>query len=234
MEISRKTITIILAVLLIALGILSHYTLELAGDRDSYEALYHYQQDSAKIWRNKAGLSQAEAHTAKVTVAILKAEHSAQLDTLQKQIRGLKKNLSNLQSHTSVSSTTSGTFIAPAIDTSFTLVLGQSAVKAKSFAYSDKWTSMNGYFLRDSVHVEYKIRDDIDVVQYWKRPGIFKPLNLYTDVISHNPHSEITALKSLSVRPPVRSKLGLDVFTGYAPGAGLVVGIGVGYRLIQF
>lgn len=232
MVINKRLVTIILAVVVGVVAYFFYHTAKLRADGDSWRSAYEASNETATVWKNKAGESQAEIKNAHVTISVLKQQQGKDIQDLreaQKTISGLKKDLSNLQSSTSVSVSTIDTIITILRDT--IIINGQPA---RAFAYSDKWTKLNGYFLRDSVHVNLKVDDDLQVVQFWRRPGFLKSRELYTDVISKNPHSEVTKLKTTSVRQPVKSRFVIVAFAGVDITIQPSFGIGVGYKLFEF
>lgn len=201
-------------------------------------------ESNAKIWRNADSTSQASIRDAFVTIDVLKATHQRELQAANEKIKGLKKDLSNLQSFTTIGTSTSGTIIT-VVDT---VTIDSSGVKIEKpgFAYSDEWVTLRGYFLRkdlasdNSIHIDYSIRDSISVAQYWEKPpgffGFLKPSVLRTDVISENPNSEIRTLRSTSIRerPKRLSLVAVGGYGLYPNGVGPFIGVGLGYSLIKF
>lgn len=231
MEISRKTVLGILFVVFLLLATGFQYTMRLQIERDSYQSAASGYRVQAEYWRNQDSSSQASIKDTYATIEVLKETHGKELSELQKRIDGLKKNLSNLDSHTKTVTSTVGSVRV-------TLSPVNPQLGSRSFAYRDRYMSMTGIFSRDSALVDYSVTDTISVTQYWKRdPGIsgwFKPRSLYTDVISENPNSTIKSLSSTKVREKPGSRLGLGLFGGFAPGSGVVVGVGVTYDIIKF
>jgi hypothetical protein len=237
MEISRKNTVLILVIVLILAYLGTWYTQKMHSQIESMESLADAEHREATIWRNKDSTSQAEIKNAYATADAIGASRSEDLEMAEKKISGLRRDLKNLQTIVSTSVSTSGS-VTVKLEPIFFSSTGQPEISSRAFAYSDRWVSLRGNFLRDSVQIDYLVKDDLSVVQYWKRQpgliGVFKPRELYTDVISNNPNSSITKLSSTSVRPKKSTRLGLDVGAGYAPGLGPAVYIGVGYRLIEF
>lgn len=228
----NRTTTIlglIIALLLIAGG--SLYVLW-QRDNDSWRSLYTAEHSSAQIWRNSDSTSQAHLKDAMVSIDVLKQTHVAELDKAKKEISGLKRDLSNLQSHTSIGMTTAGS-VEVRYDT-----VRYDSISTPAFSYSDKWINLSGYFLRDfRVRVDYSVTDSISVTQYWKKEpgisGLFKPSVIYTDVISENPNSTIRTLKSISIREKQR-RFSIGPQIGYSFPGGASIGIGLSYALIRF
>ncbi len=230
---NKKTVTIIIAVLLLIIATLG-YLLSRANDAsNSWQSSFEASAESARFWHNKEGLSQGEKKTAYAAIDVINAQHSAELDKAHQEISGLKKNNKNLQSLISISSETTGK-IEAVLKYSTITTPGQLPQTVKSFAYSDKWSIIDGYFLRDSVQVKYKFYDSLRIVQYWNRDGLFKPKSLYTSVVSENPNTTLTGIKATTVRPPTSSRFGVVVFAGTTYPFQPVIGIGLGYTLIQF
>lgn len=196
---------------------------------------YNQSQASLKIWRNKDSTSQASLRAAMIDKEIIDLAHNKELDGVRKKVKGLERSLKNLQSLTTVGSTTSGTVITK-IDT-----VTVDSISTPSFAYKDEWVTLSGYFLRsDSVSIDYSVRDSILIAQQWERApgffGLFKPKILRTDVISENPNSTIKTLKSIAIREKPRrfSLVAVGGYGLYQGGMGPFIGFGLGYSLIKF
>lgn len=231
----RLVLGVIFAAIFIILGLLSHGC-KLQSDIESWQSALNAQYAQTKIFRNAAGLSQAEAKNANLTISVLQAQHYKELADAQKTISGLKKDLSNLQSSITVSHTTSGSLTTILRDTIFS-VPGHLIDTGRAFTYSDRWTKIDGYFLRDSASINYRVYDSVQIVQFWKRQpglfGIFKARELTTTAISLNPHSDITNLRTITLKDrPKRWVLG--------PYGGIDItlkpsfGLALTYKLLEF
>lgn len=231
-----RLLTFVAGSLILIAAYASRQCANLTATSESWKSSYESETKSAKFWRSKEGLSQGEKKAAYVTINVLKEQHRADLEALTKENIGLKKNLKNLQSVTAVSSTTTNVIKTVLHDTT---ILEVGPVPGRSFAYSDKWYTVSGYFLLDEINISSQSRDSIAVVQLWKRDGPpvlkwFKQQELYTEVINYNPNSTLTGIRSTIVRPPPRRRFGIVVFAGADVFLKPTIGIGIGYNLINF
>lgn len=221
-----------IVLMFIAILVLVKRSNSISDERNSWRDAATAQTHQAEFWKNKNGESEAQIQVSRGTYRVLLAQKDQDLIRAQKEISGLKSNLKNLQTIVAIHSTTSGSVTAVLRDTVL-LTPNTPPDTAKSFSYSDRWISMNGYFLRDKTNITYSVLDEIDVVQYWKHPFL-KPRTLYTDVISRNPNSKLTNLKSISLREPTLSRFHLGLFVGVGTNLQPELGVGVMYSLIQF
>jgi hypothetical protein len=100
--------------------------------------------------------------------------------------------------------------------------------------YSDKWTKVS---LKDSVLV-YSNKDSLALIPYNKKYGLLNLKTSYvTRAISFNPHTTLTGITSIEIKPAVR-RLSLGIYSGYGATksgnqvyTGVQVGLGISYRI---
>ncbi len=236
MLIDRKVIlgAIVIAILAIIFGV--ERCGNISADLASWKSAFDTSQEKAKIWRNELGQSQAEVKAANMTIDVINQQHIAELENAKNVISGLRKDLKNLQSSTTVSTTITGGGTVLLHDTIFSIP-GHPIDTGRTFSYSDDWAKIDGYFLREEAHISYSVKDSLQIVSFWKKQsgvfGIFKPREFTVDVISLNPHSEIKTLKSIVVRDRPK-KFVIGPYVGIDATLRPSFGFGITYKLIEF
>lgn len=231
---TRRANTIYLAIIVILAVLFAHSMARRSGEKSSWESALKSQQDSVKIWKNNSGKWQASAYQGAAEKSIILKVHGSELADLRKDITGLKKNMSNLQSVTSVALTHVGEIKTGVHDT---LIVNNNVYDtAKTFKYSDRWAKINGFVLKDTAILKYKFYDSLSIVNYRKKKGIhiFRPDEMQIDVISHNPNTSISGLTSYRVKPKEKTRFVLGPFAGVDFRGKLTIGFGVTYKIIQF
>lgn len=186
-------------------------------------------QTETKLWKNQAGLSRAQAEAVEADREVIEAAYGDLVRDLKKQ---LDIKIRQLQSVSTITTTTGGEVKTVTKDS--LIYIDTTRVKAKVFQFRDRWVDLNGYFLRDSLSLQYKFYDSLTLATSWKRKNIFANRELQIDAISANPHSSITGLRTISVKSPVRSRVSIGPFVGVGVNGKPVVGVGVQYGLIRF
>lgn len=200
------------------------------SDIESYEALAKLERDSAKLWRDDAGRSRATAEVAVANLDAVKHVYGKDITALADDIKGLKKNLRNLESYTVTNLVTRGEISTGLRDT--TII---NNVPSKTFGYHDEWINMSAV-ITDSVKLKYQVRDSLQFVYYYENRGLFKKPALVIDAISHNPNATITGIKSIRIKPPEKMRIGIGVYGGYGVsqhGLSPQIGVGVYYKLLE-
>ncbi len=236
MTINRKLLLglIFVAIVLLIFGVEKCGNMN--ADLESWRTAFNTKDQQVTIWRNKYGQSQAEVKSASMTIDVINQQHIAELENAKAVISGLRKDLKNLQSSTTVSTTITGGGTTLLHDTIFS-VPGHPTDTGRAFSYADDWAKIDGYFLREEAHISYSVKDSLQIVSFWKKQsgvlGIFKPREFTVDVISLNPHSEIQKLKSIVVRDRPK-KFVIGPYVGIDATLRPSFGFGVTYKLIEF
>ncbi len=228
---SKKLNSILFAVVIIVVIVFVNRMAMHSAEISSWESVNAANQREVEIWKNEAGHYQASALSANASIDVLKAAIGSELNGLRDEVKGLKKNMSNLQSLTQLNLATSGTITTGTRDT---LILnGTKYDTALAFSQKDKWADISGYALKGKSVINYKFYDSLNFVAYWERPKLFANRELKIDIISYNPNSSITGLKSYNVKPAPLSRFGAGPYVGVDFTGRFTVGVGVFYSLIR-
>lgn len=191
----------------------------------------HSQVDT---WRDEYGKQHARKQSIEANLKATRIVFKAETDSLISQIDGLKKNLKNLKTFTIVNQEITDTITIALLDTVYVPDIGT----IKYFKYEDPFLYIDGRLskLADAVTLTYRITNPIKIVTYRRRYGFLglKKENV-VEVLSENPNASLTGLTHVVIAEK-RKRLGFDVFAGYGVGpggAGVYIGVGLGYRLIS-
>jgi len=199
-----------------------------------WRALSMTSNDSAKFWRNKAGLAQAEIRSKEVDAETFRQAKEKESLALRQQVSDLKKDLSNLKSVTSISTETIGKVRTTVLD-SLIYLKDSTTIKLRKSSYRDHWTDLSVTFSEDSALWKYKFKDSLSLVGYFKKDHWYslrsKP---YLNAQSFNPNSTITGLNNFTMQERVRSRFGVGPFIGIGINGRPQAGVGVFYRLFEF
>lgn len=194
-----KRIDIVLLIALLSLGIV-FFLMYKADQVQDYEVTES--QHEAKYWKDKYNRARVTQKAAEATEETLRKV----LDSLQASIE--TEDVVQVTELSQESSRTIKTKLEPDTarvatpDTVRTDSLEK--IKPNTFHFKDEWTEIKGEVLRDSILFnQVRQRDSISIISYYKREGLFKR-SLYVEVISHNPHVEITGVRNYKVRSEPR------------------------------
>lgn len=195
---------------------------------DSYKSLAEASQKEVKYWKDKEGRSHAQAQAAEATTKAILEVHNNEMQDLRKQIKGLNRNVSNLNNYITTGVKTTDTVFTVLRDTVYNNIAG------KSFSYNDEWTNIEGLLINDSASLQYQVRDSLTFVTFYKKQGLFKPKLLVIEGISYNPHTSITGLKNITVAQPRRKRFGVGPYIGIDFRGRPSIGIGLQYNVFNF
>ncbi|MDO9186928.1 MAG: hypothetical protein Q7W13_13020 [Bacteroidia bacterium] len=174
---------------------------------------------------NKLGQEKASTDLLLGTYKDFKAMHVADSSAIGK----LKKLVDKLTiSATYLSNVTGNTFVS----TTQTIVLADT-VKIDSILviypeyktkYENKWERFSITANKDSFAVDYKVFNEFNIVQEWKRNGIFKRKTPEVSILSLNPHTETKELKTFTVKENKSNRL-RDFLLGVLASAIVTTGI---------
>jgi hypothetical protein len=182
-------------------------------DLRSSQNLHALANKKAELWRDKEGKSHARATIAESNLEVAKTVLGDEMKSLIKEVSGLKKNLKNLESYINVNLATSGSISTGLRDT--VLIHDSTKTLAKAFSWEDKWTNINGIITDTNLELNYRVRDSLTFVTYWKKNGLFKKPSLMLDAISYNPNSTITGIRNVKITTQPRRKPRLGFYLGY-------------------
>jgi len=87
-----------------------------------------------------------------------------------------------------------------------------------STCYSNRWERFIAKANKDTFNIEYKVFNEFELSQKWKRNGIFKRKTPIAEITNLNPHTETLEYKTFTIREDKSNRL-RDVFIGAAVGA---------------
>ncbi len=228
---------IIILLLLLALGFGFWKLRQISFQNASYQRLGQSQGWEIVEWRNKFNNSQARIKTLQSGQEALEAFYQDWVDSLSHQMDIAPQRM---QSITSVGLVTQQhvRFVADPTRRDTVYQADTLMVIANGFSHADAWSQITARFLGDSIHLHYRFNDSLSVVSHLKRDQGFGgwalgKKTLYTDVVSHNPYSTITNVRSWQKAVPVR-RFGLGPYVGWDPLQGPSVGVSLHYSVIQF
>lgn len=203
----------IVALVLIFICSVSYFLAELRHSEDLLKA----EHDTVKIWRDKAGRSNAELAVSKFTLSEFKKYNKNVTDSLRKELGIKPKNIKSV-----VTLTTTAT---------------DTVYYQTGKPFGNKWAKFN---FVDSLRMSYAFKDSVALITHNKKFGFLNLRTKYvTRAITFNPYVTITGMTTAEIVPKQR-RLSLSLFGGYAlvrgKGGALYAGpaLGVGFSLRLF
>ena len=154
---------------------------------------------------------------------ILMETHGEELKSLSSDVKGVKKDLRNLDKVTVVE-----TVYIDSIEVKVAGDMPDSTYHVEK-RWSDHWVR----FRSNHLSLKYEVRDSLRIIGFWENK-LFKKPRLMTEVTSFNPSMQISRFMDINVAPPPVKKFYIGPFVGYDPFRGPTIGIGIGYGLIRF
>lgn len=222
-----------IAALLLVLGLGVWGLAKLHRQNTEYEHLAQARGWEVVKWRNRHGNSQARIKTLQSSRDALEVFYQDWVDSLAQQV-DIKPT--HWQSATSVGLLNQRFVRIPVRDT--LLLHDTTYVAANAFAYSDAWSRVRGVFTDTGVELTQSYTDSLSLVTHLKRNQgiggwVLGKRTLHTEVVSHNPYSSITGVKSWQKAVPVK-RFGVGPYIGYDPLRGPSFGISLQYALLRF
>lgn len=152
-------------------------------------------RDSLAYYKTKYGSTVAENQSLEVSTKELKQLMQNEL----KEIRSVVGSINNIQNITKIQYGYNGKVITPLHHTYF--VDGADTLPVDTFTYKDNYLALNGAIKQDSVAINYRITDTLEVIQYKKRINWFKK-QTYVAVKLRNPNLTITNLQDYQIKEP--------------------------------
>ncbi len=174
---------------------------------------------------NKLGQEKASTDLLLGTYKDFKAMHVADGSTIGK----LQKLVDRLTiSATYLSNATGNTFVSVTqpIVSGDTVKIDSILVLYPEYKtnYSNKWERFSITANKDSFAVDYKVFNEFNLVQAWKRNGIFKRKTPEVSILNLNPHTETKELKTFTVKEDKSNRL-RDFLLGVLASAIIIEGI---------
>lgn len=164
------------------------------------QSLLNSVNDSLTKTINKYGQEKTTTDLLVGSVNDLKAMHVADSSSIGK----LQKLVDKLTiSATYLSNVTQHTFVTPT-----QIILPGDTVRIDSIAfvypeyktnYANRWERFDVKANKDSFAINYKVFNEFDLVQAWKKNGLFKRKTPEISILNLNPHTETKDLKSFTV-----------------------------------
>jgi hypothetical protein len=186
--------------------------------------------DTVETYTDLNGLEHAALPEVTLTASEVKSLLPDQSKSLTDK---LGANLSDFKNLVTATTETAQSIEVPAIvhDTVYT---GNNTA---TFHYHDAWIDITGTVLKDTVDLQYSVRDSLWFSTYWKHTGLFKK-ELLMDGFSADPNTALTGIKGISLdkeRRPVRLSLGPVISYSLIGGQFKpTLGVGLQYNLIRF
>lgn len=107
-------------------------------------------------------------------------------------------------------------------------VIGKDGIKNIYPEYRDtiknKWEDFKISANKDSFHIQYKVFNEFEIKQTWKRNGLFRHKTAIAEITNLNPHTETKDLKSFTVAENKGNRL-RDFLFGVLASAILIEGL---------
>lgn len=168
-------------------------------------------QDSIHYFRNNEGLQEAYTLVLQSDISSLKALSLSKDSTLKRLSELVKKGSRTI---TVLQTNTSDSGSAPTIlqaDTS------RPEFPIYTASWSSKWDSFYIVATRDSIFRRYTVKNEFDIRHTWASTGFLQPKALQVEVLSLNPNSQTTGLRSWSIKQPKANRI-LWGLSGFALG----------------
>lgn len=179
--------------------------------------------DSLIVYKDKYNRTIYENKSLLVDLETIKSLHNREIDDLNKRINGLN----NLVSTVSIKNVIKYDTITVLKDT--IVYRNNDTIKTKHFEFIDKWSFINGVLYRDSISLNYNIKQNLMIDTYWKAGKAFSnKRELVIDVLNDNPHIVTNSINNVVIKDSPKKWFETRAF---AIGAGFAVGLGTGIAL---
>lgn len=195
---------------------------------ESFEKMYKASADTLHQTRNELGQQKTTTTLLYGSVNGLKNLHAIDSSALSK----VQKMVDKL----TISATYLATITGNNIKTPTGKVLIHDTIKGKngisyvypeySTQYENKWERFKVVANKDTTKVDYKVFNEFELVQDWKRNGLFKRKTAIATVLNLNPHTETKEFQTFTVKEDKGNRL-RDMLIGAAIGALTIEGIRV-------
>lgn len=160
-----------------------------------YQELNLIQDNVIKKHRNTHNQEISKTQVILTSLVDLQASRDSQLLELKQEIGGLKNLIATLK----ITDYITGTINTVSRDTVF-LIKGDT-MKAESIPYSDAWLTFEGLKVGKTFTAKYKIKDELQITNYWHRESIFKSPVLMVQAKMINPNTTLADMKPIIVQP---------------------------------
>jgi hypothetical protein len=153
-------------------------------------------KDSISYYRLANGTLVAEKESYQLSIGDFK-KSILRDKTEEKELTKRIGKLSRLNNELKIQLTVKGDIQLPVSDT--LVIVKHDTIKAVGLNFHDRFLTLNGLYLNDSLHLNYQFRTGLDIATYWKENGLFKPRSLVVNVKPDNPHVTITGLDNYAI-----------------------------------
>jgi hypothetical protein len=199
-------ITILSFVVLLVSFIFTNHLLDqvkkLKEERNQLINFANSENQEIEFYQNKFNQEVAKVSQLEINLKTLREIKDNEKLAFFKEFDGLKKRLGNLEHATVINTRTVNNFKTNFYDTTVVNVNLDSALRVvKAFKWSDKYSSLNGYVTKDSLHVtKQQVDVPLKAVAYWDRKWFLGKKHWYFEAKSDNPNAKITKLDHISVQ----------------------------------
>lgn len=195
-------------------------------DYEGFEEMYNASMDSLHKERDKLGREKTTTALLYGDVESLKKLNASKDSTLAK----LQKLVNKHTISATVFSTSTGNTVSSGtmVKTETIIVKGDSVFiyPVYSTKFKNRWEDFDITADRDTFLISYKVFNEYEYKQEFKRQGFLKPRAPVVSVTNQNPNTETLELKSFAVKPDKRSR-----WKNIAIGA--VAGLAAGYVIFK-
>jgi hypothetical protein len=188
--------------LIVSLGVITKQCSQIKQHKRAQKELIHILKNDAQIikqYRDEAGkqhtIIQASRAGNDALKLALRSGDSLLLE-IKKDVKGLKRNLKNLESATKVR-----TVVTNVVNTHSTDTVYKGDTAARYYDLND-FPHRYGFAItyNDSINVEVMTPADLTVVNYWKRKWFLGAKKWECHVITDNPYVDVVGVKSIVKR----------------------------------
>lgn len=197
------------------------------AELEQTSTLLNAANQKVEYWKGSNGENKARALIFAAEVKVLKEHYGGYFDSLRLEVKGLKKNLSNLEGSIQASTVTERFHLE-------TRLVPDST--GQKFDLKDRWLEIKGTVANDLLRIDTLVSyDSLSFVSYYRSKGFFKGKELVVEATSYNPYSRFTGLKTFNVEEPIqRFSVGPYVGIGIGENFKITPQIGVGVQFSVF
>lgn len=184
----------IVAIIFIIMATKLYFMGNKIDDLSSYKSLYETAYRENKVFQHKD--STWHNRTEVATVIKSELQHVKELQELHREFDGIKKSLQNLENFTQTSQITT---IHKTVKLKDTTIVSVDSIRihATTFKYVDKWESISGIIISDSIQWDIAHKDSLKIVQYWDRKWFLGKKKYLTEIRSENPNTIVDYQRSI-------------------------------------
>lgn len=182
-------------------------------------ALLQASQDSLHKERNEKGQEKASTALLYSSLSDLKKMHvsdSSALGKLQKMVDKLTISATYLSNVTSNSFSSGTQSVLPGDTIRIDSIL--YVYPEYKTSYSNRWENFIAKASKDSFNIDYKVFNEFELKQDWKKNGLFKRKTPEATILNLNPHTQTLEMKTFTIKEDKSNRI-RDMLIGAAVGA---------------